>query len=365
MKKRIAIALMAFWAPILSAKELRWTQFGVRPLGMGNAFVAVADDFNALFYNPAGLARLPTWHLETINPAVETSTQTISLVKDVFKLAAGKAGDITSVINILKGNTGKLLGGSLSLTPHFVMPHFGLGIGTQSSFIMNVHRDINIEIALTIVRLVAPIAYAFDVIKDVLSVGASLKPVMTMGVAGDFDIGFLGAFSNPSELSNKFSAGYGVGADVGVLFTPIKTMSPTIGLSVMDVGGTTFTPMKLATGGVAPTTPEERSAAINAGFSFKPYNTDVNYLLLAADAHMINQPIHYSHKFNLGTEFGFTSILKLQAGLKEGYWTAGMQFDVGLLKLRVASYGVDHGAVVGMQKNAAERRIVMQLKLLL
>src|SRR3990170_3935872 len=28
---------------------------GVRPLGMGGAFTAVADDENAMFYNPAGL----------------------------------------------------------------------------------------------------------------------------------------------------------------------------------------------------------------------------------------------------------------------------------------------------------------------
>jgi len=32
--------------------------FGVRPMGMGNAFSALADDINALFVNPAGLASL-------------------------------------------------------------------------------------------------------------------------------------------------------------------------------------------------------------------------------------------------------------------------------------------------------------------
>ena len=35
--------------------EFRWTHFGPRPLAMGNAYTAVADDHNALFYNPAGL----------------------------------------------------------------------------------------------------------------------------------------------------------------------------------------------------------------------------------------------------------------------------------------------------------------------
>ena len=31
---------------------------GARSLGMGNAFVALSDDGSAVFYNPAGLARI-------------------------------------------------------------------------------------------------------------------------------------------------------------------------------------------------------------------------------------------------------------------------------------------------------------------
>ena len=38
------------------AAGLYFTDRGVRPLGRGGAFVAGADDFNATWYNPAGLA---------------------------------------------------------------------------------------------------------------------------------------------------------------------------------------------------------------------------------------------------------------------------------------------------------------------
>ena len=55
---RVAAALALMSAGSAQALEGAWTHYGVRPLGMGNAFVAVADDFNSLFYNPAGLARL-------------------------------------------------------------------------------------------------------------------------------------------------------------------------------------------------------------------------------------------------------------------------------------------------------------------
>jgi hypothetical protein len=42
---------------ILSSQSL--ANFGARPLGMGGAFVAIADDANAAYFNPAGLARNP------------------------------------------------------------------------------------------------------------------------------------------------------------------------------------------------------------------------------------------------------------------------------------------------------------------
>ena len=35
---------------------------GIRPLGMGNAFIALVDDQNVLWYNPAGLARVEGLH---------------------------------------------------------------------------------------------------------------------------------------------------------------------------------------------------------------------------------------------------------------------------------------------------------------
>ena len=40
---------------------------GARPVGMGKAFVAVADDPNAMFLNPAGLGTLKAWELSTMS----------------------------------------------------------------------------------------------------------------------------------------------------------------------------------------------------------------------------------------------------------------------------------------------------------
>lgn len=55
----LCIVLAVCWAPsVLHGEELRRSMPYVRPLLMGNAHVAVADEASSLLYNPAGLARL-------------------------------------------------------------------------------------------------------------------------------------------------------------------------------------------------------------------------------------------------------------------------------------------------------------------
>ena len=64
----IVIGIVSAWMPLAAARAqfpedaLRLSEegtgVGARALGMGNAFTAVADDYTALFWNPAGLAQL-------------------------------------------------------------------------------------------------------------------------------------------------------------------------------------------------------------------------------------------------------------------------------------------------------------------
>ena len=60
--KILAIALLCVWADGAVAQEERaidnFAGVGVRAMGMGGAFVGVADDFTAMYWNPAGLAQM-------------------------------------------------------------------------------------------------------------------------------------------------------------------------------------------------------------------------------------------------------------------------------------------------------------------
>lgn len=371
---QFGIGILAYGASICCeayADELKWTHYGVRPLGMGNAFVAVADDFNALFYNPAGLARLSSWSMEIINPSLGVSTNTIATIKDVNKLASGSSssdsgGGVTSAIDTFKALEGKNQYINLGLTPHLIFPGFGLGIGIDVGASLIVHHQVSADMDAG-VSAVIPLTYARSMLEDRLSLGASIKGVFTSGVDREFSIADLTAFtkkdgtdSSDKKLADYVVGGKGVGVDVGMLFTPVKTMEPTLGVSITDFGGTPYVPVNDTLGKPAP-----RQPSVNTGISLKPYASNGMYLLTAIDAHAINQPIHYSKKFNFGSEFGLGKILKLQAGLHQGELSGGFQLDGWLLILRFATYAEQLGPTTHEGKNFADRRYVAQLKMLL
>lgn len=348
----------------------RWTHFGVRPLAMGNAFVAIVDDFNALFYNPAGLARLKEWDGEFFNPAFEISSNTTDFINDLTDLTQGSASQTTAVLDLIEANTGQNHHIAFGLTPHLVFPGFGIGLGAHLDASLTFHRDPSAFINFG-PELILPISYATNFLEDRLSVGFSLKARVKGGVNHEFTIQDLealksnadeadGAASGP-KIEDFVEGGFGYGADLGILFTPMDPLEPTFGLSITDFGGTSYS-TQIDVGDAALSTPDDVLPSVNVGLSLKPIKTDVMYLTTAIDMHSINQPFDYTKKLNLGLELGYGSLIKLQTGLHQGYLSAGFQIDVGLLALRFATYSEELGNVAG---KIEDRRYLLQIKLLI
>lgn len=358
-----------FFSQLVDAKPSKhWTHYGLRPLGMGNAYVAVADDFNALFYNPAGLARLKTWDMEFINPSFMASSNVKGLASDAQdSLQSGKTDD---TLDLLEKHTGENFGVGFGLTPHFVLPGFGVGLGLEASAQAVFHRDVTVDLD-TGLRAVMPVAFAKNFFNQRLSVGGAIKLRARAGIEQNFSMDDIAAFQsskkssgtpgpNDRDLEDYVKAGTGYGADLGILFTPTKVFEPTIGVSITDLGGTPYDAYDVK--GSSLGAPEIQLASVNVGMSAKPWKGEWTYLLAAIDMHSINQPYSFSKKLSLGLEGGLGSILKVQTGLYNGYITAGLQFDVGLLNLRVITYAEEIGSSAGYRP---DRRVAAQLKLLL
>lgn len=351
-----------------------WTHYGLRPLGMGNAYVAVADDFNALFYNPAGLARLKSWDMEIINPFLMATSNVKGLVNDAqSNLDSGSTED---TLDLLEKHTGENFGIGFGLTPHWVFPGFGVGLGLEGSVSAVFHRDVTVDLDAG-VRAVLPIAFAKSFLQDRLSLGFAVKLRARGGIDQNFSMDDIEAFQSDKssgtagpvvagqtetkrDLDEYVQAGTGYGADFGLLFTPTKVMEPTIGVSITDIGGTSYDAYDVA--GSSLGAPKIQLASLNVGVSAKPWKGDWSYVLAAIDMHSINQPYSFSKKLSLGLEGGLGNILKVQTGLYHGYATAGLQFDIGLLNLRVITYAEEIGTSAGYKP---DRKVAAQLKLIL
>jgi hypothetical protein len=210
-----------------------------------------------------------------------------------------------------------------------------------------------------------PISTAFNFFEDRLSVGFSLKPVFFTGIQREFSIDELNSLTggdnaNSNGLEDYVQGGNGVGADFGLLFTPIETMKPTFGLTVMDAGGTIYNEMSVGNG-QSLGAPDIRLPTVNTGFSLVPFQKGGMYVMAAADLHGINRPMSFSKKLHLGLEWGLGSIIKASVGLKQGYATAGFQLDMWLLKVRAATYAEELGTVAG---SVEDRRYMLEMKLL-
>jgi len=362
---RLRTVQVALAASIISssqalALEGNWTRFGPRALGMGNAFVAVADDYNALYYNPAGLARLNDWKLELFTPGFEIASATSSGIGEVAKIAQS-GGNFAKILSFVEDQIGKNHRIGASFSPYFIKKNFGMGIGIDTGFALQAHNDLDIHLNGGF-EVMAPISYARNFMQDKLSVGVTAKLYQGFEADTDLSIDSLSALSDGGQaaLKDLASGGMGVGFDAGLLFTPIKKHSPTLGLMVADIGDTKLSPLSDSFEKKA-----ARPMAINMGMSVKPFESESQYVLLAVDTQQVNQPLHFSHKLNLGAEYSLGNVFKVQTGLHDGQLTAGMQLDVKLLKIRLATYAIDHGSVAGLHDNLIDRRYVLQFKLLI
>ena len=78
-----AVLLSVVWVSVPAAQEYPSLYRGVRPLAMGGAFTAVADDEHAMFFNPAGLADISMVNLAVVNPLVEASEDSAEMYQDL------------------------------------------------------------------------------------------------------------------------------------------------------------------------------------------------------------------------------------------------------------------------------------------
>lgn len=272
---------------------------GVKPVAMGNAFVAIADDISAIYWNPAGLTQLrsPVFSSMYSTWLADMSYSNISFAAPVSKnMMTGLSLDYVSAGQIDETTASQPYGTGKSFTPSFFTINFPLAFQTLPP----------------------------------LSIGFNIKAL--------FDI------INTSE-----AIGYGV--DAGMLWKITDNVSA--GFCARNLAGSiAVLPDAKGQSSQNPQAKSDLASNYAFGLSYR-----LPFLLLGLD---YNVPSDNQGSFNLGAEYnlkdfffgriGFSTRSEENAG---GNFGAGLGLKFGILKLDYAyapygDLGITHRLSLGL-----------------
>jgi len=342
-------ALLALSSSSLQAAPLYEYYRGARAQAMGNAFVGLADDEQALFYNPAGLGgnQQFTFHYAVGDVGISTD-----IVKAYTDGSSGFAGLDADTLDLLMG---KNIYGGGTFTSTLMIPSFAIAFVGDAQFGLSSQNKAFPQQTLGY-QFTNGIqaAVGFSVLKarknknDLrFGIGAKLLarrggyyllPGTTMLNMGTTTIG---------EIVGNY--GRGIGLDLGTqyVYKPSKNVRMSFGASYMDIGDTSF---------------GEKAAPITGNLTLGvagQFTYGLTKLTATYDYRHILDRTDWRKKNHLGLEVGLP-LISLYGGVNEVFLTYGAALDLWLFRLTAYSYAIEHGSFIYQN---SERRYAARLAL--
>ncbi|MEW6516991.1 MAG: OmpA family protein [candidate division FCPU426 bacterium] len=360
--------LAAGWAATVWGGETRRQQFilgdnteriyveGIRPLGMGGAFTAVADDENALFYNPAGLARLNYWRFTF--PKLLFGTDIRSFDNLMFLL-----GNVDAFTNFMGGSLSPDTVEAVDRLSHtrmhmlnqnslsYIQPNFGLGLWLFDEALLETGAILLPEASWTIrAGLIENMSWGWgwDIPQfGYLAAGFTVKAIQQAKSQEE----------NRSVLDLddlNLTMEWGGGLDLGFMYQPTEEI--TVALVMADIYS------RLLDEVITPN--------LKLGFAYQPWWLNFQDLdtVLAVDLVELNwqgdnefrnsannaTAINMS-KLRVGLEFLLSGLIALRGGFSQGYPTAGISLVTSFINIDYAYYGRELGTYPGQNPEWNQR----------
>ena len=336
-----------------------------RAMGMGDGFIAVADDYSALMYNPAGLARREDSQVN-LSVGLAASSEFNKTYNQINGVQNGGGSDTdkeTDLLNIIQANYGKTYSARLvPLEAFWVKPKWGVAI---------IPADVSLEMTM------------HDLVGPSISATAYADTTVAIGYGDDlywFDYGRLswgitGKFVNRGFVSKDIYAvdlasstqviqkddlheGYTFDADLGTLWTPelpnegiwsaMRLARPTFGAVIRNIGQTGFGHSLHLINNDSSQPPEELYRVLDLGSRWEYPSMWIFGGRGVLDFRDLGHPeLTWRRAVHAGLEFDWTLSSwwkgQYRVGLNDGYWTAGISAELGIFNLDLVSYADDVG----------------------
>jgi len=319
---------------------------------MGGAFTAVANDENAVFYNPAGYALVEEGIITVFSLGIKVNIDD-SALKLYNAILSGV--DVTS-----SGNLDTYLSDT-TIAPGLTGPIYFGRVGDNFGFTFYNSININMDTrpggllptarlsAYSDIGFVGGYGHTLPFLPD-LYAGINLKVVLR--AKSQIEGTVLEVIDQASDTSEiPLSKAVGFGGDLGVLYFPSSWFS--VALCAKDVWGTRFSSWDALNESI----PFERSLIkprIAFGVAFYPLVTggetkNFSDFTIAAD---YSDLLDYSSVFTnikLGVSFKTLKILTVRSGFDAGYPTLGVGFDLNVFHFDIAYFVDETGSYTGSQ----------------
>lgn len=350
----LASALGALFATEARADYFPKLYTGTRANGMGGAFVAIADDEQAIFLNPAGLAGVKGLTFNYAAADVEVSWDAILTGLSGMTSLGEINGD---TLNLFQG---KNIFGNAQFAPSLVMPGFGVGLISNGQFALYETNVANPNMKMTYM-----ITNGFQVgfggsvfpkrmrMKQDLRVGIAGKMMWRRG--GVYDLGVLDLLNLTQDpigslhsITGNFGRGFGVDLGAQYLRHVGKRLVLSTGLSIQDLGDTAFADDKAM--------PQKSNVTWGLGATYNLKRIKFTYAL--DYAHLL-QDMDFRSRLHTGFELQMPFVT-LSAGLYQLNLAYGASFDLWIFRVTASSYATELGTFGGQN---SERRYAARIAL--
>lgn len=336
MNKAILIFLILGFSLQSFAIELFQQGQSTRSQGMGGTSIAFVRGTDALFFNPAALARVDgfVFNIATLGPAISTNAQSL------YTKLAGSGTFTAADVNELYG---KQFFTDITAYGGVVIPYVGVGAYSYNSVLQSFNNPSFPTFNVDLTSDYAYIVGAALPITNNFSLGFSGRHIKRWQGQKDILVtDLIGANSQNLIKATLPDRGKGNALDLSALYSYKGSWNVDVATVWKDVGDTKFTP----TAGVGPERQENNlmfSLAAQKELGLFAWTNAFEYKFIRNDGSI-------TKKLHLGTEFSLP-VIDIRAGYSQGYLSYGLGVDLWLLQLDVAAYTAELGAKAGQSPN--------------
>ncbi len=324
------------------ANELPYIYKGARPLGMGGAFIALSNDANALFYNPAGLADIKENQLSLVGIEIESDSGGYKFTDDALKVDFDNS---KKVAQFLQGHIGDYGHVAASFFPTYSSPNFAFGLISSARSNIQVrdrqYPKLDVD-AIGDGGVCTGFAHSF--LDNSLLVGANLKYIYRESLEHEYSISDMTTTGFKDRVRDDINHGSGLLLDLGMIYKIQGAQEGSdqgplqLGISINNLIGNKFGKF------------EDIDPHVDLGVSKR-----IGNITLAADYvdifGQLGEDQDVGKRIHLGLEYAATKILNLRTGIYQGYLTFGIGLDTKQLQIDMLMYTEEVGTYSGQQRD--------------